>query len=132
MTTEEIIHYVSPQLFAEMEQLLSTATIATEQRIKGVFPFQRQWHTVTGGAAQHGGWLCFSGYRVVYQELYDGELPPLQYSQHWRDVEQGNRARCYNGMLVNYGQKRVVLVGPELIFKPLAVPNLQLTLDFEQ
>lgn len=79
------------------------------------------------GSGNATDWDCIWGYEVKDLDAYTGELKPLSYGPHFREVDQGNRERSYAGLLLRCGKRQLVVIGQEVTFKKVEIGK-QLTI----
>lgn len=87
-------------------------------------------YVMTGamGTGRADGWEHIEGMQVIPCVFYKLPLLLLEYSDHWRAVDAGERKRSYRGMKINADGRQQGFVGPKIIFKPLAKPAEQTVL----
>jgi hypothetical protein len=116
----DLVIFVPEAKFRELDKRNSAGTIAESGKAQTVTWLNDEY--VPAGAMGTGGggdWACIYGHKAVELSVYKGDLEPLPYSAHFGEVDKGKRERCYNGMLVKQGSRRLVMTGPEITFKKL-------------
>jgi hypothetical protein len=114
-------------IFEAISPLVSVDTIAYEGKVRGTKFIHAQEFVFTGavGTGTGHGWAEIDGYVVQDVQNYKGELKPMPYQEHWNDVDNGNRARCYTGMSVKNGNRTLVMLD-KFTFTPNSVEQLYL------
>jgi len=86
--------------FNEIESKLALDTIPSGYVINYII-LENKKYVVTGGCGSGKcGWIEFYIYEIIPIEIYKDSLKPLNYAEHFKEVELNNRNRSYTGMLI--------------------------------
>lgn len=109
--------YVSSPKFKEIENNLGLEFIPSGYCLNFIF-IDNKKYVVTGGCGSgNNGWMNFHIHEVVPIEIYKGVLKPLNYSEHFKEVELKNRERSYTGMKIKCAGIKSVFVGDQITVK---------------
>lgn len=108
--------FVPVPKYAEISSKVCAQEISNDAPVKP-FVFDRKKYVATGAIHLGGQTLQVDAIRIVPLVRYRGALPALTNNQHWRAVEKGKRARCYDGIIVYVGTTRFVCTGDSITFK---------------
>lgn len=106
--------YVSAAFFSSLEHKIDLESIAYKEKVTQLIAIKENPFCLSGavGTGTGKGWQSMTAYKVIPLENYKCKKTPLRYSEHFREVDNGTRERSYDGLLLNYQNKKVVLLGP--------------------
>ncbi|HEY6913209.1 MAG TPA: hypothetical protein VI413_00920, partial [Paludibacter sp.] len=85
--------------FKEIESKLAIENIPEGYVINHII-LDNKKYVITGGCGNgKGGWEYFWMTEIIPLEIYTGDLKPLNYGEHWKEVRAEKRPRRYAGML---------------------------------
>jgi hypothetical protein len=108
-TTTKPVLMIGKENFPLLVELYSCNYIIEGKSIPGTFHYRSKEYVITG-YMQTGkdGIKCFFANQVVDLALYQRPFKPLNYADHCLEMNAGNRARSYAGLLIKYGKRKLV------------------------
>lgn len=105
------IQLVPQYKFDEMVKKISVQSIAEKDRAKDTVFFNNTEFVISGaiGSGRGTGWAEIEGHAVVDLENYKGDLPALSRSEHFRQCSEGKRKIGYQGQIIPFGQRKLVM-----------------------
>ena len=100
--------------FNELESKLTLESIPEGHVTNHIILDNKKYAVVGGCGSGNCGWKEFYIHEIIPLEIYTGELVPMKYGEHFKEVTAGNRERCYTGMLIKCEGIQHVFVGEKI------------------
>lgn len=101
---------VPKEKFDEMCNGCSVQTLSEKNRAKATILYKNIEYVVTGQMSTPGkGWNIVWANKVVDLEMYKGSIEPLERGKHMEQVSIGNRQRGYEGQIVFFEKRKLVM-----------------------
>lgn len=115
--------------FEELVKACSVMELSENKPVKATVLLKNTEYVVTGmaGTGTGIGWAEVYANRVVDLIKYRGKLTPLSYLEYRTEVNAGRRERGYEGLLVQYGTRKLVMC-EQVVFKKSKERSVQTSL----
>lgn len=121
--SEEIIDHenerisIPADLFSSLGNKIDIPGII-EGKVKHLPVINNKTYCLSGGvgAGNGNGYTSIDAYEAVIIDNYKGDKIPLNYGDHFREVDKQERERSYDGLKIEHKREKYVLVGPEITF----------------
>lgn len=120
--------YITQNFFSSLDGKIDLVSIIEKGKIKDLVNINDKYYCLSGSVGTgRGGTERIDAYEAIPVKNYRKKKKPLRYSDHFREVNKGNRERSYDGLLLIFKSKDFVLCGPErqiLPFKKNPLPQI--------